>query len=166
MNEWSDVAQQIGGGGMRVFLRVLVVIMTVGVLGAGAATAQHGDAEWIEAANQQFSDLFAAGDADALGMRYTVDAIVMGPNANPIEGREAITANFKEALAAGGTLRLTTDEVEIFGDVAHEVGRYVQEAADGSHVDHGKYIVIWKQTEDGWKLYRDIFNSNMASSND
>ncbi len=119
----------------------------------------------IEAANQQLSDLFAAGDADALGMWYTVDALLMGPNANPIEGREAITANFKEVLAAGGTLRLTSDEVEVFGDVAHEVGRYVQEASDGSHVDHGKYIVIWKRTEDGWKLYRDIWNSNMASSN-
>ena len=114
---------------MRVFSRVLVVMMTVGVLGAGAAIAQHGDAEWLEAANQQFMDYFAAGDADALGMRYTVDAIFMPPNANPIEGREAITANFKETTAAGGTLRLTTDEVEIFGDVAHEVGRYVQEAA-------------------------------------
>ena len=107
---------------MRVFLRVLVLMLAVGVLGAGAATAQHGDAEWIEAANQQLSDLFAAGDADALGMRFTVDAIVMGPNANPIEGREAITANYKEVLAAGGTLRLTTDEVEVLGDVAHEVG--------------------------------------------
>ena len=151
---------------MRVFLRVLVLIMTVGVLGAGAATAQHGDADWVDAANQEFSDLFAAGDVDALGMRYTVDAIVMGPNANPIEGREAIMADLKEQIAAGGTLRLTTDEVEIFGDAAHEVGRYVEEGADGSHVDHGKYIVIWKHTEDGWKLHRDIWNSNMASSND
>ena len=90
---------------------------------------------------------------------------MVAANGDPIEGSEAITADFNGSFAAGmGALRLTTDEMEIFGDTAQEVGRYVVEAADGSHMDHGKYIVIWKNTEDGWKLHRDIFNSNMAAS--
>jgi len=33
-------------------------------------------------------------------------------------------------------------------------------------MDHGKYIVVWKNTADGWRLHRDIFNSNMAASGD
>ncbi len=150
---------------MRRFSRVLVVMMTVGILGAGAATAQHDGAAAIAAVNQQLSDYVAAGDAEGIAMLYTEDAMVLAPNAGPIEGREAIAADFNENFAAGmGALRLTTDEMEIFGDTAQEVGRYVVEAADGSHMDHGKYIVIWKNTEDGWKLHRDIFNSNMAAS--
>ena len=150
---------------MRVSLQVLVVMMTVGVLEAGVVKAQHDVAEAIEAVNQQLSNNVAAGDADAIAMLFTANAIVMAPNAAPIEGREAITADWNANFAAGfGALRLTTDEAEMFGDVAHEVGRYVVEAADGSHLDHGKYIVIWKHTSDGWKLHRDIFNSNMASS--
>jgi ketosteroid isomerase-like protein len=27
-------------------------------------------------------------------------------------------------------------------------------------MDDGKYVVLWKREKDGWKLYRDIFNSN------
>ena len=46
---------------------------------------------------------------------------------------------------------------------AHEVGRFVTETADGDHIDHGKYVVIWKRIEGEWKLHRDIFNSNMAA---
>ena len=34
--------------------------------------------------------------------------------------------------------------------------------ADGSHVDHGKYMVAWVHTEDGWKMTHDIWNSSMA----
>ena len=123
-------------------------MMTVGILGAGAATAQHDGAAAIEAVNQQLSDYVAAGDAEGIAMLYTEDAIVMAPNADPIEGREAITADFNENFAAGmGALRLTTDEMEIFGDTAQEVGRYVVEAADGSHPAHRESIVTWNHTQ-------------------
>ena len=48
-------------------------------------------------------------------------------------------------------------------DTAAEVGRYVLAMADGTEVDRGKYIVLWRHTEDGWKLHRDIFNSDLPA---
>jgi ketosteroid isomerase-like protein len=30
--------------------------------------------------------------------------------------------------------------------------------ADGNVVGEGRYIVIWKRTDAGWKLHRDIWN--------
>jgi hypothetical protein len=30
-------------------------------------------------------------------------------------------------------------------------------------VDQGKYIVAWKNEEGKWKLFRDIFNSNLPA---
>ncbi len=87
MNEWSDVAQQIGGGGMRVFLRVLVVTMTVGVLGAGAATAQHDDAEAIDRLRESAIAALKTGDMEALLACFTDDAVVMDPNSSAADVR-------------------------------------------------------------------------------
>jgi ketosteroid isomerase-like protein len=31
---------------------------------------------------------------------------------------------------------------------------------DAKILDDGKYLVLWKKTPGGWKMYRDCFNSN------
>ena len=35
--------------------------------------------------------------------------------------------------------------------------------AHGKLYDEGKYLVLWKKTKEGWKMYKDIFNSNQPS---
>lgn len=124
-------------------------------------TAQDA-AAGIEESNAAFEAAIAAGDVDAVVSLYTDDALLMAPNAPAAEGLEAIRAAFEALLEGVGSLALTTREVEAYGDTASEVGSYVLEGHDGSHLDHGKYLVIWKRTADGWKLHRDIFNSDMA----
>jgi hypothetical protein len=32
--------------------------------------------------------------------------------------------------------------------------------ASGELFDEGKFLVLWKNTEKGWKMYRDSFSSN------
>ena len=82
-----------------------------------------------------------------------------------IEGREAIAAWWEGGLVEGGpTLDLQTGEVFSVEGAALEMGSYVFTGADGSHIDHGNYMVAWSHTEDGWKIARDIWNSNMAPS--
>jgi ketosteroid isomerase-like protein len=64
-------------------------------------------------------------------------------------------------IDAGATgLTLTAVEVEAHGDTAHEVGTWVLKAKDGTAVDNGKYIVIWKKEGGQWRLHRDIWNSS------
>ena len=112
----------------------------------------------------RFQEYVAAGNADGLAMLYTEDGMSMQPNTNPYVGHEAISEAHAALFATGvGVIRLTTDELQVFGDTAHEVGRFVTETADGDHVDHGKYVAIWKRIDGEWKLHRDIFNSNMAA---
>ena len=53
-------------------------------------------------------------------------------------------------------------EVHDLGDMAVEVGTYVDTGPDGEHVDHGNFLAVWKKTGEGWRIARDIFNSNMA----
>lgn len=127
---------------------------------AAAQDAASGIAE----TNAAFEAAVAADDVAAVVALYTEDAMLMGPNAPSATGRAAIGEAFTGMMEAVGTLDLTTVEVESFGDTAYEVGTYVLEGADGSHMDHGKYVVIWKRTPDGWKLHRDIYNSDMAAT--
>ena len=50
------------------------------------------------------------------------------------------------------------------GDVAVEEGTFTLSyaGADGKPIDDtGKYIVVWKKTDQGWKVVRDIFNTDL-----
>jgi len=31
-------------------------------------------------------------------------------------------------------------------------------------IDDGKYLKLWKKTKQGWKIYRDVFNSDRKAS--
>ena len=159
---------------MRVFVQGPLLMMVVLISGACVGPVQNNaepaqddvaEAEAIGAVNQAVSDCVAAKDAETCSGLYTVEAIYMAPNLDPVEGRAAIAEAFAAEISGGmEVVRLTADEIEVFGNTAHEVGRFVIESGDGTHLDHGKYIVLWKRTEEGWKLHRDIFNSNMAAS--
>ena len=144
---------------MRLFFGSLIWIYMINV---GVAD-QHLDNEdvvsAIEAVNKKLADCTNSGDVECAAMFYTENAIYMAPNLEPLKGRE----NIKAGMVDDGTtvLELNADEIEVFGDTATELGTYVIETRDGGHVDHGNYVVIWKKTNDGWKLHWDIFNTNM-----
>ena len=104
---------------MRAFLQVSVLVMAFAILGAGTVGAQNDAAEAIKAVNQLFQEYVAEGNADALTMLFTEDGMSMQPNADPRVGHEAIKEAHVEMFATGvGALRLTTDELEVFGDTA------------------------------------------------
>jgi hypothetical protein len=45
---------------------------------------------------------------------------------------------------------------------AFSSGYYTMLGAAGSTLDRGKFLEVLKQTDQGWKIYRDMFNSDMA----
>ncbi len=65
-------------------------------------------------------------------------------------------------------IEITNEEVEVAGRLAFSRGHYVATFSpkDGNQlipVD-GKFMTILKKQPDGgWKIYRDIFNSNVPS---
>lgn len=121
----------------------------------------------ITAASEAFDAAYNAGDAAAIGAMYVEDAVLYPPGSEPVEGREAITALFEGGLVEGGpSLDLQTGDVFNVEGAALEMGKWVMTGADGSHIDHGNYMVAWSHTEDGWKLVRDMWNSNMTPSDE
>lgn len=99
-----------------------------------------------------------------MGDLYASNAQLFPPNGGVVNGSAAITPVWKGAFEAGvKKVTLETTETEKAGDRIIETGNYVLAGADGKPMDNGKYIVVWKKENGQWKLYRDIFNTSMAT---
>lgn len=144
--------------------RTLTPLLYLALL-AAPATLSGQDAEAaIAEIQEKWIAGYNAGDAAAVAALYTEDAMLLPPNSEPVEGRDAIRAYWQSFMdqAPGSTVNLTTEEVHApGGDMAVEVGGYVSTGPDGGHLDHGTFMVLYKKTDGGWKMYRDAFNSSM-----
>jgi ketosteroid isomerase-like protein len=116
----------------------------------------------IEAANSQFSAAVAKGDGAALAAQYAPEAQVMPAGSDPIRGTEAIQKFWQGALDSGvAGIGLKTIEVFGRGPTATEVGEYELRDKGGKVLDHGKYIVVWRNAGGKWQLLRDMFSTNV-----
>ena len=146
-------------------MRSVTPILCVALLALPSATLGQAspDEQAIAEANAAWEAAFNAGDGAGMAALYTEDAMLLPPGGESVEGRAAIEAFWQSAIEELGVqAALKTSELEIHGDMATEVGSFVDTGADGAHVDHGKYVVLWKKVDGDWKLHRDIWNSSMT----
>lgn len=157
---------------------VLLTLATLGLPAVGAAQDEmaHDDHEMnhdamtaevtaaIEAQSAAMAEAFNAGNAEAAAAFYAEDAISMPPQSAALEGRGAIQAYMAAGMSQmdGVEMTFTTKEVHAMHHHAIEIGGYSVDGTDGTHMDHGKYITVWNQTDDGWKIVRDMWNTSMA----
>jgi ketosteroid isomerase-like protein len=112
--------------------------------------------EAIATASERFMAAFSRGGAAA----YTADGQVLPPNHDVIAGQQGIRTFWQGTMQRGiKAVTLESLEVEGFGHLAYEVGRYTLQHAGGQVLDTGKYVVIWKHEAGQWKVHRDIWNS-------
>lgn len=149
-------------------MKAVTLVAAVAVLSACAMMEKEPDAAaGVAASSMAFEDAFNAGDAAAVAALYAADAMVMPPNANRIEGRAAIQELWQSYIDADlDKFHLTTVTLDAQGDTATELGRFAVDAPNGKGgrvTVKGKYIVLWKQGEDGvWRLQWDIWNDDPA----
>jgi len=121
----------------------------------------------IAAANATFMARIAEGDAAGVAALYTSDGTIMPPGGPIVAGTAAVTEAFGAMLPEGGAdMTLTTTEIHGAGETVTEVGDYTLATLDGTHLDHGSFVVVWRYVNGEWKLHRDIWNSNMAAADD
>mgnify|MGYP000441960841 CR=1 FL=1 len=121
--------------------------------------------EGINETNKLFMDAFADGDAEKVAGFYTANCRFLPDNSHPVDGRANVQELLQSMMDGGvSSIELITCEVEDCGDTAVEVGRVVMRGGDDEILDDGKFIVIWKKENDGWRLHRDIVNSSLPSS--
>ena len=97
----------------------------------------------------------------ALDLIYTVDARILPPGADLIEGRENIKG-FWQAAVAGMNVqdaKLVSVNAHLAGDSIIEVGRATLFLPEGQTAGV-KYVVEWKQEGGAWKWHTDIWNMN------
>ena len=122
----------------------------------------------IEAANDKLVAALNGGDAAGIAVLYTEDAMLLPPNSEMLEGREAVQAFWQGGIDMGiKEATLETEVVEARGNAAYEVGKYTMiiEPPGGPTIsDRGKYLVVWKRQEGSWKLHSDMWNTSLPAA--
>jgi ketosteroid isomerase-like protein len=116
----------------------------------------------IKQANLLFNQAFAKGDSAAMVALYHSEAKIYPPNMAAMNQRSEM-GHMVTAIPGMGIKGITLTSTEVFGsgDIVVEMGTY--EMTDGTKaVDNGKYMVVWKKENGKYKMYRDIWNSDAA----
>jgi len=137
------------------------VLMLVGVM-LLVAPALAADESNLAARAVTWETEYNADNLEALAAMYTEDGCRLPPNMEAVQGRAAIAGQVQAGKEAGAAqVKVTVTEAESIGDMAYGRGTYELTGADGSHIDHGKWINVSKRVNGEWKIHCDSWNSNM-----
>lgn len=119
----------------------------------------------VESAMRRYVDASNRGDVTTLASLYADDAMLLPPDHEPIQGREAIRAFWRQGTDEG--LEVTNLAVEVNGNIGYLVGQYHLPATDEEPADSGKYVMCLKRQRDGsWKVTADIWNQSGDADDD
>lgn len=117
----------------------------------------------IKAAHRAFAEAAVRHDLEAIARVFAVDAIIMPPDAEMVEGRDAILQHWKGAFDGGlSGLEIEPIDIKVMGDLAVEIGHATLSMAPvgaAATVASVKYIETWKKVRGHWRVYRGMWNS-------
>ena len=103
---------------------------------------------------------------DDLVELYIADAIVLRPNVSPVRSTPAIRELFCSVLDAGlGEVQMEPLRVEVFGEIAYEVGRcsmLVPSATGKRREERGKYVILAMRQAGEWKILVDCWSTDLS----
>jgi len=156
--------------GETLMRKLLIVLVTLSLLGCTAETSDpvvgetstmsESDARVVvEAQNEVFRTTFAAKDATGLANLYTVDGMVIPPDAPNAVGHEAIAAYWAPVMEVFASAVITTEEVFPAGEdrILERTSVQIFDA-DGIQTGNAKAMILWTREGDAWKMHRDIRN--------
>ena len=120
----------------------------------------------VAESNAVYFQSFVKNDSSIFINRYAEDACIMAPNSPKVCGRNAALKFFRAAYDIYGMRNGKFITTDVYGDGVEfvtEEGLWQSFDATGKLFDDGKFLVLWKKTKDGWKMYRDSFSSNRNS---
>lgn len=141
------------------------------IITAGCQQATAPDSRSAIAAQEDISDVHSgmlkainAKDAAGVAAFYSDDAILMPPNLAPVKSKIAVGDFMRQELVPPfNSMLLNVSETVVSGDYAFSSGFYTMLRADGTTLDTGKFVEVLKNESGGWRIYRDIYNSDMAA---
>jgi ketosteroid isomerase-like protein len=117
----------------------------------------------IAESNDLYFRSFATNDSSIFIERYAPDACILAPDSPALCGKGAIADFFKLVYSNFGLRNGKFITTAVYGDASMfvtEEGLWQSFDEKGNLFDDGKFLVLWKKTSQGWKMYRDSFSSN------
>lgn len=150
---------------MKTIIPALVCLLTIISLNTQAQSKHNADLEEarkaIAASNAIYQSLITKHDGSILDL-YTDDAWLIPANGPIIKTREGRLAFFDESYKTGSRTGTFTT-VELYGDAKEyvtEIGVAKIYYANKKLKADVHFMVLWKKTPKGWKMYRDMFSSS------
>jgi hypothetical protein len=116
----------------------------------------------IDEKNNRFTQAHITGDTAFLNNIFTLDARVFAPNSEVVVGRSAIALVNLEYINFGIT-EFREETTALYGNEDYLIneGSYFMIYGNDNTIDEGKFINIWKKTDGDWKLFSNIWNTNI-----
>jgi len=150
--------------------KILIIVFSILLLGACKNEKQIAfDLSEVKTAisesNKAYGESFASGDSAMFISRYTTDGCIMPANTPKLCGPQALGLFFKGALTMGvKNIVLTTEAVMGGPEFVVEIGTYDLKGDANISLDNGKFMVVWKMEDGKWKMFRDIFTTNLPAT--
>jgi ketosteroid isomerase-like protein len=113
--------------------------------------------------NKTYSNRFLTNDTAFYNERYCKDAEVYSPGVPAVKGRDSIV-NFFYQNGTNKEAKIDLPPGNFYGneELVVEEGTYNFPDGKGGSLDKGKFIALWKEEEGKWKLFREIWNTDMG----
>lgn len=112
---------------------------------------------------QAFEQAFNRDDIAACVALFTEDAQILPEHGPIVSGREGIKQFLKDQMTPVVMFDTNDDMTLVREDLAIEQGTYrVRDVRRGEDIELGKYLHVWRNVNGDWKLYRMIYNTDVA----
>lgn len=112
------------------------------------------------------------GNAELFASTWAQDGVMSAPGSPPVEGREAIVAEFRRRppLPKGATMTIHPSEVRVLsGEWAYAFGvdslTFTPEGATEPVKKTSTFLVLVRKTDEGWQTYREVLSANQPQRN-
>lgn len=146
---------------------ITTVALAALVCAGGAVLAQDTATEEavrvFDEAYAAFAEAYRQGDPAAVTALYSSDAFYLAPGDEITKGDVARHFEWLSSFDAGmgPVVEFEIVDREVAGRLAYDIGYYTIRRSDApaGSGSRGKFIVIWKQREDGaWRIHADGFS--------
>jgi ketosteroid isomerase-like protein len=112
-----------------------------------------------------FEQAFSRDDLPATIALFADDAQILPEHGPLVSGRAAIEQFLKDQMTPVVSFNTETEMTLVRRDIGIEQGRYrVRDVRRGSDVEEGKYLHVWRKINGQWKIFRMIYNTDVAPS--
>ena len=119
----------------------------------------------IDEKNNQFTKAHVTNDSAAIVNFFAQDAKVFAPNSDAVIGRPAIAVLVGQ-YQKFGIKEFREETTALYGNQDYLIneGIYFISYGKDNTIEKGKYLNVWKKVDGDWKLYTNMWNTNMPAT--